>query len=343
MAKEREKTGETLKFALKLLESLESRTTKTAENLKNELADSGIDRDIRSVQRMLTTISDLYEPSLIDAIRTQKPYGYRWSRDAKKLLIPGMTEMEAVFIELAYKYLARLIPLHRPSAAYKDEASLVLKANKTDPNIREWSNKVYLVHPTQPLIPPDIDDRILDTVEDCLFTNHYLRIVYRNQFGEESDIVVQPLALIDRAPFCYLVSFKLNEYNEPVKDPHPYALHRIVQATSLANRGSFETPTDFDLAKYVEEERYVYGSGEKITITFDIKKKAGHHITEAQLSKDQQVEEIEKNGVAFYRIEAEVNNSLTTYVWLRGFGDQVENVKGLPDFESLFPGYMEPD
>jgi hypothetical protein len=86
---------------------------------------------------------------------------------------------------------------------------------------------------------------------------------------------------------------------------------------------SFDRPKDFDLQKYDDEGRFGYGDGKKIRLTFHILKNAGVHLLETRLSTDQTVKELEDS----YEIGATVVDSKILEWWLRGFGEDVWEVR----------------
>ena len=281
---------------------------------------------------MLKLLSEIYRGEM-DVNSASKPYSYRWNETAPRSLIPGISDLELLYQVISKQYMNFVIPTH-----LSDRTNLVL-GSKTDAerltprDFEEWQKKVFVVPPTQPLNPPTINSQLLQDVQNALFKNLKLRVSYKNQFGEFSSQVVCPVGIIDRAPFCYLIAFRDPEEqpSKRRKGPKPFMLHRILEATVLDT--PFKLKSKFDLEKYVQEGRYIYGKGRQINLSFEIKRKAGHHITEAMLTKDQVVEEVDDR---YIRISATVYADLSLYIWINGFGDQVRNVEGLPPFDELF-------
>jgi predicted DNA-binding transcriptional regulator YafY len=95
------------------------------------------------------------------------------------------------------------------------------------------------------------------------------------------------------------------------------ALHRIHKAR--VTTFTFDRPKDFDLKKYDEDGRFGYGNGQRIKLSFEIKKEAGFHLLESKLSSDQEAVEL----VNDYAITATVVDSAMLDWWLLGFGDAV--------------------
>lgn len=125
-----------------------------------------------------------------------------------------------------------------------------------------------------------------------------------------------PLGLAQQGPRLYLVCRYAGYDNE-----RSLALHRILSAK--ATTIPFDRPKDFNLAAYDNDGRFGFGEGRCICLTFRISKDAGFHLTETPLSKDQTVTEAEDH----YEICATVVDSAQLDWWLRGFGEEVWDVR----------------
>jgi hypothetical protein len=67
---------ETLQIALELLRRIPKGRTVTAPQLKRQLSEAGIERDVRTIERQLEALSGHFE---IDRDETSKPYRYCWT------------------------------------------------------------------------------------------------------------------------------------------------------------------------------------------------------------------------------------------------------------------------
>ena len=311
-------TLETLRFALEILSLIPSRQYKTASQIHFELTDSGVERDLRSVQRMLKMLVEEY-PGL-ERYSAHMPFGYKWLDQAPKIMLPCMSSTEALLLVMSRNYLQKFFPLQLNNAlhSYFDEADSVLNAKLGDESTKDWLNKVSLSPPTQPLIPPPIKPDILDVVTHCLFNNLTMSMTYRNRQGEIKDHVTNPLGLIDRAPTLYLAARSIN--SETPEKTVTFALHRMVEVKET--NITFKRPENFDLDAFVKEGRHMYGTGAKVQLSFEISQDAGQHLLESKLAKDQVMEDLG----GWYRVSAVVYDSLELKKWLNGFGDDVRNV-----------------
>ena len=184
---------------------------------------------------------------------------------------------------------------------------------------REWLSKVRVVSTTQPLLPPKIVSGVFEEVSNALYGNRWLTLNYKNASGKKSDIEVMPLGLAQQGPRLYLVCRYRDYENE-----RSLALHRIISAK--ASTLTFERPKDFDLQKYDDDGRFGFGEGQRIRLSFRINKGAGFYLLESPLSTDQRVVEIDDQ----YEITATVVDTAQLKWWLRGFGEQVSEIRREP-------------
>ena len=316
----RREITDTLQFALAVLALIPHRLHKTAEDIRDELEANSIRRDLRSVQRMLKTLADFY-PQL-EVYTERRPFGYRWGTQAPKIMLPSMSSIEALLLVMSQNYLRNFLPqdLNNSLQSFFLEANAVLKAQATDQSAKDWLEKVRFSPPTQPLIPPQIDPELIETVTHCLFNNLEMALTYQNRRGKMSEYVVHPYGLIDRAPVLYLVADSLRAA-EADRRIRTFAAHRMLKARELSH--TFDRPVDFDLDEYVTEGRHMFGKGERVKLCFEIRGSPGVHLQEAHLSDDQEIEELDDGWL---RVTATVNESLELKRWMNGFGDDIRAV-----------------
>jgi hypothetical protein len=106
MAK-RPDTLETVKLALELLRRIPRNRKISASELREQLANTGFARDLRTIQRQLEILSEHFDIERDDA---SKPYGYRWKERAEGLSLPGLSEQESLLLALAEQHLRNLLP-----------------------------------------------------------------------------------------------------------------------------------------------------------------------------------------------------------------------------------------
>lgn len=311
----RPETIETVLFNLELLRRIPQHRDVTAAQLHAELAAAGIERSERTIQRQLDLLATHFD---IKRNTRSKPYGYRWSKDAKGLALPILTAQESLLLRLAEEHLRALLPanlLKSLDGVFKQARSM-LDMKTTAKLEREWISKVRVVRETQPLLPPAIDPKVFETVSTALYENCWLQLDYKNAAGRRAEIEVMPLGLAQQGPRLYLVCRYRGYDNE-----RTLAIHRILSAKkSISN---FKRPKEFDLQKYDDDGRFGFGDGRRVRLSFQIHKEAGYYLLESPLSKDQQVKEIGD----YYEISATVVDTAQLEWWLRGFGDQISHIR----------------
>lgn len=305
---------ETLQISLELLRRIPKGRTVTASELREQLAEAGFERDMRSIQRQLEVLSEYYD---LDRDESTKPYRYSWKPYAKGLSLPSLSTQESLLLILAEQHLKTLLParLMKSMEGFFAQAHTQLGDKATNQREREWLGKVRVVSTTQPLLPPKINADVFEQVSNALYGNQWLEIDYQNAAGKRAKNRVMPLGLAQQGARMYLVC-RFDGYD----NERSLALNRIVsaRATTLV----FDRPKEFDLKKYDDDGRFGYGNGERISLQFRIDKEAGLHLLESPISADQEVKELADE----YEISATVVDSAMLDWWLRGFGDSVTEV-----------------
>jgi predicted DNA-binding transcriptional regulator YafY len=305
---------ETLQIALELIRRIPKSRTVTAPQLQQQLADSGFERDIRTIERQLEMLSSYFN---IRRDESSKPYRYSWDADAKGMSIPALTAQECLLLTLAEQQLGNLLPprLKKSMSAFFSQARSQLGEQPAAQQEREWLKKVQVVSTSQPLLPPKVNEQVFEQVCSALYGDQWLIVEYLNAAGEEIKSRVMPLGLVQQGPRMYLVCRFEGYTNE-----RNLALHRILSAK--ASSLTFTRPPEFDLKRYDDNGRFGYGNGELIKLSFRIEKDYGFHLLESSLSKDQEVRE----GRKHYQISATVVDSAMLDWWLRGFGKAVTKI-----------------
>lgn len=311
----RPQTLETTLVTIELLRRIPRKRRITAAQLHEQLENAGIQRDLRTIQRLLDMLTEHFE---IERDERSKPYGYRWKEYASGLSLPMLSEQESLILLLAEQHLRHLLP----SRVMKSMEGMFMQARSElrdavpDKPAQRWLKKVRVVSATQPLIPPKIEPEVFERVSNALYADVWLDVVYHNAAGERKNRSVMPLGLAQQGVRLYLVCRFEGYGNE-----RTLALHRIVTAHMTSR--TFERPSDFDLEKYDAEGNLSMGTGEYIHLSFCIDKKSGLHLRESPLSHQQQIVEQED----CLKVTATVAHTAQLQWWLNGFGEKVWNVQ----------------
>jgi predicted DNA-binding transcriptional regulator YafY len=79
-----------------------SRSPMSSRDIFNRLADAGFNVSIRTIERDLSRLPDIF-PSMIEVDERSKPFTYRQPLNAKKY--SAMNPTEAICLELAFSFL----------------------------------------------------------------------------------------------------------------------------------------------------------------------------------------------------------------------------------------------
>lgn len=305
---------ETTRLAIELMRRIPRGRKISAVELHEQITNAGLQRDLRSIQRQLEMLSKYFE---IERDDRNKPYGYSWKQASKGLGLPILSEQESLLLMLAQQHLKGLLPasLMQSLDGFFVQARNNLNTPDNAKLAHEWLSKVRVVSTTQPLLPPKIQPGVFEAVSDALYRNQWLKVDYINSGGKNTKAEVMPLGLAHQGPCLYLVC----RYRG-FADERSLALHRMQSAE--ASTLTFERPPDFDLQKYEQDGRFLFGEGKRIRLKFRINQDAGKHLRESPLSSDQKVRVIGDQ----LEITATVVDSAVLERWLRGFGDDVSGV-----------------
>ena len=306
---------ETLKLSLQLLRRIPKGRTITASELHKQLLDLGFDRDLRTIQRLLETLSESFD---IERDDSSKPYRYCWKERAIGLSLPVLSPQESLLLRLAEQQLSSLLPakLMKSMEGFFAQARSQLDQKGSTHREREWLDKVRVVSTSQPLLPPKLASGVFEQVSDALYNDHWLDVDYKNAAGKNTTSRVMPLGLAQQGPRLYLVC-RFDGY----ENERCLALQRI-QSARMSTLG-FDRPRTFNLQQFDDDGRFGYGDGKRIQLKFRISKEAGFHLLESPLSADQQV--IERTDA--YDVTATVVDSAMLNWWLRGFGDAISEIE----------------
>lgn len=308
-------TLQTTILALELLRRIPRNRRITASELHEQLRYAGIDRDLRTVQRQLESLCGHFD---IECDDRNKPYGYRWKVHSGGLSLPALSEQEALLLLLAEEHLSHLLP----SGIMKSMSGFFLQARSklapaiADRPVQQWLKKVRVISPTQPMLPPKIDEGVFDAVSNALYSNLWLEVEYRNATGKSKGASVMPLGLAQQGVRLYLVC-RYEGYSEE----RILALHRILSARVTVR--SFVRPDDFDLEQYDADGNFGFGNGRRVRLRFCIDKETGFHLLESPLTPDQRVLTYENR----FEIAATVVETVQLHRWLRGFGQKVWDIR----------------
>lgn len=313
--KQKSSLNESLSLAFEILKRIPRSRYITAKELQLQLNEIGMDRSIRSLQRMLQTLSETLNLECDDR---SKPYGYKLKNANLGFALPNLSEHESLLLGLSQQYLSHLLPANVSASlsGFFQQAQYNLNSAESPDKLKAWLKKVRVVSETQPLLAPEIDLEVMQTVSKGLFENRWLKLQFSNRKAEQKRANVMPLGIAQQGNRLYLVCRFEGHNNE-----RSIAVHRIQQAQ--LSSFTFEPPAEFDLAQYDNDGRFGFGEGKQCRLQFCINKAQGYFLYETPLSHDQEIEEQAEQ----LSVSATVTDSLFLHRWLKGFGEAVSNIK----------------
>lgn len=295
---------------LKLLPS--SGSGKSIRELTESLNGMGFPVSARQVERDLRQLEGVMP---IEGIGT-RPYGWRWIKGSSRY-VASISLPEALSWQLVADSLHPLLPRsmlvnlepHFREAADKLEAMAAYNP------AAGWRDRVRVVTPALPVIPPKIPDSILEPVQNALLLQKQLLVTYRSYGSSESHaMTLHPLGLIQRGPASYLAATVYN-----YRDVRLLALHRIETAEELAEAAT--VPPDFQLDKLIENGMGQFGDGEWVTLEARVHQNLAKLLDETKLSADQT---LIADGENTFRLTVRLINSWQLKWWILSQGDDIE-------------------
>lgn len=288
---------------------------KTTRELTEDLADAGFAVSKRQTERDLNDLSEIFP---IECNNAGIPYGWRWVRGAY-VDLPGITLAEALSLHIVEDSLKPLLPsavLDTMAPRFQQAADKLLAlVNKTP--LARWKDKVRVVTPTLPLLPPRVVPEVLISVQSALLNGKQLQVNYRSAEDDApSSLNLHPLAIVQRGPVTYLVATAFQ-----YQDVRLYALQRIQEAEVLSEK--VQQSAGFDLDRYLSEGALQFGEPKSISIKLRVDDGLARTLSETQLSEDQL---ISQEGDITY-VQATVIDSWQLHWWILSQGESVEVLK----------------
>jgi predicted DNA-binding transcriptional regulator YafY len=280
------KTKNSIARQWEVLKRLPSRGPgKTSKELADELRDDGFKVTKRTVERDLF---NLYEAFPLVCNNAGVPFGWHWIPGASPEM-PGLTLAEALSLRLLENYLKPLLPASILSALAPrfNSAAKKLDLLAEDNSIARWTDKVRVVPPSLPFLPPIIADGVLETVQEAVLMERQIEVEYQSfQSPKVKQKRLHPLAIVQRGSVTYLVATAF-EFNEV----HLYAVHRM--ATARMTEEQARRNDDFDLDAYIAGGALQFGSGESVRLEAQVSESLAWILRETPLSEDMTLEQNE--------------------------------------------------
>ena len=299
----------------------EPRTVTTAR-LHDLLLDQGIDVNIRTLQRDMNTLCEVFIG--IDSSKNpDNSLSWFWREDAPNLQLAGLSVNQALSFYMLKQYVAPLLPSMTLDelAPFFEQAEATLDAVQEN-NLAKWTDKVAVVPPTQPMQPPAYNLETHKTVRMALLHEKQLDIHYERGDGKVKHYQINPLGLVVRNIISYLIATK-----HETSEIRMFALHRVRDAAVLTIDA--DIPSHFQLKDYIDKGHMGFNlSGEPdvnvVQVKLKFKQPASKHLLETPISTDQTITVIDDFTTL---VTASVPENEQLIWWILSFGDHVEVVE----------------
>ena len=311
-----DKTRNTVARQWELLKTLPTRGAgKTAKDLTKTLNDLGFKVSKRQVERDLSELMDSFD---IECNSKSIPYGWRWIREAP-VTFPGLTLEEALSMRLIEEAIRPLLPASILKSAEPRfrQATKKLDSLKKTNKVSRWAEKIRVISPALPLLPPEINQEILETIQSALLSEKQLEIEYCSFDDDEAKpLTLHPLAMVQRGPHTYLVA---TAFSYP--DIRLYSLQRVRNA--VINDFRAKRPDDFNIDRYIESGALQFSDGNTLKLEALVDVDLGRILGETPISKDQKLKMIDNK----YKLKATVLDSWQLRWWILSQADGIEVIK----------------
>ena len=283
---------------------------KTARELTDALNASGFKVSKRQIERDLNDLQELFPIECND-----DEFAHRWYwAEGSGVSLPGLSLSEALSLTLLEKTLRPLLPqsmLETLDTRF-DAAKRTLSSVANDFPKARWHEKIATAPASLPLLPPATPQAITAVVQEALFSNLQLEMMYQGRDEmEPSSRVVHPLGLVQQGSRTYLVALR-----EPDLNIRKYSLHRIKNAKTI--NVPVGRPKNFKLEEHIASGAFQHGLLESIKLHAWVSVNLGVILKETPLSQDQRLSPEKNEG---YTLEATVTDSWQLRMWILSQGD----------------------
>ncbi|KKO47739.1 transcriptional regulator [Arsukibacterium sp. MJ3] len=286
---------------------------KTAAQLKASLDNHGFKVTKRTVERDLNDLSMVF-PIVSDDSKTA--HLWRWMEN-KDIQLPGITVADAMILQLVEGTLKSILPqvmLQSLNSRFSQAKNKLQALEDSNSNSR-LADKIAVVSPALPMIPPATSPALYEAVQQALSQNKQLQATYTALYDQQQkQYFLNPLGLVQRGHITYLVA-TIGSY----QDVRLFALHRFVELAITEN--TLHSPAGFTLPEYLQSGALQFANGEQITLQARVSPYLSQLLQEAPLSEDMRLSP-ETEG--WHRLNATVHDGWQLQWWILSHSSSIE-------------------
>lgn len=282
--------------------------------LYERITTEGYQTTPRTIERDLEALSTIFPIRCNDA---SKPFTWSWSADAEAFDLPVMDVHTALTFRLAGEYMRLLVPTatHQYLQPHLKRAAIVL-GELPQAGLAAWPEKLRVIPQGLPLLPPVVDQQVLEAVHRGVLDEKRLLISYtRRGESQPKEMPVNPLGLVVRARIVYLVCTAWS-YEKVIYLP----LHRMHKAAVVDEPRT--VPPGFDLDAFVASGAFGFLFAEQpVQLEALVDENLAEIISETPISADQR---LEKQADGRWKLIATVPYNQQLRGWVLSYGDLIE-------------------
>ena len=311
---------ETLSRLLELLKALPHHRWATPGELRDLLADRGLDVDLHPVQRDLRELQKHFP---LDHNDKGRPHGWRWSAEAAGG-IASMSTPEALMLVLVQQHLQAALPATMLEGFESLFARARQRLERLGPlaGARRWPQKVKAVPPGLTTLPPTVDPMVQKVLSDALLSERQIDGLYAaGPKGSSKTYRLRPLGLLLRGGTTYLAAAR--DTGDAVS---LYALHRFRSVELRLESTGFAQ--GFDLESVLKRGRGQFGiaieGAAELSLVLACEPVLGGLLEETPLSSEQRVTPMANGRI---EVRASVSDCWELRWWIMGRGNSVEVIR----------------
>lgn len=285
----------------------------STKQIADSLASDGYDISVRSVQRDLIKLTDMYGLEFRNEQRSQ--YWYFPSNTIPRML-PGIDDHTALSFLILQKHSSALLPPETLQAVDPWFRKAAEKLSSRKGLTSKWHEKIAILSSGISRNPTKVDDTVHHVVYSAILQEKCLRITYHKREAKESrEHIISPLGLVFKDIVQYLIA---NHENDKVL---VFAMHRIKSAV-IIDDPKFSLPSKgwINLKSFSADNfGYPLSNENCIKLKAVVSGQTLLSISESAIAADQSLVQINDQTL----LAATLPNTFSTYEWIRSRGSDI--------------------
>lgn len=286
----------------------------STREIAGRLAYEGYEISVRSVQRDLNKLSDVYG---LESKNEQRSQFWYFPSETIPRMLPGIDDHTALSFLILQKHASALLPHETLQAVEPWFKKSAEKLSSRRGLTSKWHEKIAVLNSGVPRTPPKISSDVHQRVYSGILQEKCLRITYlKRGESEPREHIISPLGLVFKDIVQYLIA---NHENEMIV---VFAMHRIKSA-AIIDQPKFSLPSKgwINLKSYAENDLgYPLSNETYISLVAIVSGQTLLSIKESAIAADQSLTQVNDNEA---RLTATLPNTFSSYEWIRSRGSDI--------------------